>query len=89
MWSRSSPPVRSADQGVSKSEGSVTTGEDHFYRVSLANTHEFLRAGVFALGIGSDLMNPGTLAAYGTGCLTERARQYVQIVHDHHRQSND
>jgi 2-dehydro-3-deoxyphosphogluconate aldolase/(4S)-4-hydroxy-2-oxoglutarate aldolase len=52
--------------------------------VSLANAHEFLAAGAFALGVGSDLVDARALAAGDHEAITENARKYLAIV-QHHR----
>jgi 2-dehydro-3-deoxyphosphogluconate aldolase/(4S)-4-hydroxy-2-oxoglutarate aldolase len=50
--------------------------------VSLASAAEFLRAGAFALGVGSDLMNAKAMAAGKPEVVTETARKYMQIVRE-------
>jgi 2-dehydro-3-deoxyphosphogluconate aldolase/(4S)-4-hydroxy-2-oxoglutarate aldolase len=55
--------------------------------VSLANAHEFLAAGAFALGVGSDLVDAKALAAGDHEAITENARKYLAIV-QHHRAAN-
>jgi 2-dehydro-3-deoxyphosphogluconate aldolase/(4S)-4-hydroxy-2-oxoglutarate aldolase len=52
--------------------------------VSLANAHEFLAAGAFALGVGSDLVDAKALAAGHPETITENASKYLAIV-QHHR----
>jgi 2-dehydro-3-deoxyphosphogluconate aldolase/(4S)-4-hydroxy-2-oxoglutarate aldolase len=52
--------------------------------VSLANAHEFLAAGAFALGVGSDLVDAKALAAGHPETITQNARKYLAIV-QHHR----
>jgi 2-dehydro-3-deoxyphosphogluconate aldolase/(4S)-4-hydroxy-2-oxoglutarate aldolase len=52
--------------------------------VTLANAHEFLAAGAFALGVGSDLVNAKALADDHPELITETARKYLAIV-QHHR----
>jgi 2-dehydro-3-deoxyphosphogluconate aldolase/(4S)-4-hydroxy-2-oxoglutarate aldolase len=54
--------------------------------VSLANAHEFLAAGAFALGVGSDLVDAKALASGHPEIVTENARKYLAIV-QHHRAS--
>jgi 2-dehydro-3-deoxyphosphogluconate aldolase/(4S)-4-hydroxy-2-oxoglutarate aldolase len=51
--------------------------------VSLANAHEFLAAGAFALGVGSDLVDAKALAAGHPETITENARKYLAIVKNH------
>ncbi len=52
--------------------------------VTLANAHEFLAAGAFALGVGSDLVDAKALSAGRPEIITENARKYLSIV-AHHR----
>jgi 2-dehydro-3-deoxyphosphogluconate aldolase/(4S)-4-hydroxy-2-oxoglutarate aldolase len=52
--------------------------------VTLANAHEFLAAGAFALGVGSDLVDAKALSAGRPEIITENARKYLAIV-AHHR----
>ncbi len=54
--------------------------------VSLANAHEFLAAGAFALGVGSDLVDAKALAAGHPETITENARKYLAVV-QHYRGS--
>lgn len=54
--------------------------------VSLATAAEFLAAGAFALGVGSDLVDAKAMAAGKPEIVTETARKYLQIVKEH-RQS--
>jgi 2-dehydro-3-deoxyphosphogluconate aldolase/(4S)-4-hydroxy-2-oxoglutarate aldolase len=49
--------------------------------VSLSNAAEFLRAGAFALGVGSDLVDPKAIAAGKPEIITENARKYLAIIH--------
>jgi 2-dehydro-3-deoxyphosphogluconate aldolase/(4S)-4-hydroxy-2-oxoglutarate aldolase len=51
--------------------------------VSLANAHEFLAAGAFALGVGSDLVDAKAIAAGHPETITENARKYLAIVQKH------
>ncbi len=48
--------------------------------VSLATAAEFLRAGAFALGVGSDLVDAKAMAAGRPEVVTETARKYLEIV---------
>ncbi len=50
--------------------------------VSLASAAEFLRAGAFALGVGSDLVDAKAMAAGKPEVVTETARKYMQIVRE-------
>jgi 2-dehydro-3-deoxyphosphogluconate aldolase/(4S)-4-hydroxy-2-oxoglutarate aldolase len=51
--------------------------------VSLATAAEFLAAGAFALGVGSDLVDAKAMAAGKPEVVTETARKYLQIVQEH------
>jgi len=48
--------------------------------VSLATAIEFLEAGAFALGVGSDLVDTKAMAAGKPEVVTETARKYMAIV---------
>jgi 2-dehydro-3-deoxyphosphogluconate aldolase/(4S)-4-hydroxy-2-oxoglutarate aldolase len=48
--------------------------------VTLSNAAEFLAAGAFALGVGSDLVDAKALAAGKPEIITENARKYLAIV---------
>lgn len=48
--------------------------------VSLATAAEFLAAGAFALGVGSDLVNAKAMAEGKPEVVTESARKYLAIV---------
>lgn len=48
--------------------------------VSLATAHEFLVAGAFALGVGSDLIDAKAIEAGKPEIITENARKYLAIV---------
>jgi 2-dehydro-3-deoxyphosphogluconate aldolase/(4S)-4-hydroxy-2-oxoglutarate aldolase len=50
--------------------------------VSLSTASEFLAAGAFALGVGSDLVDAKAMAAGKPEIVTETARKYLQIVHE-------
>ena len=50
--------------------------------VSLATAASFLHAGAFALGVGSDLVDPKAMAAGQSSVVTDNARKYLAIVHD-------
>ena len=51
--------------------------------VSLATAGEFLAAGAFALGVGSDLVDAKAMAAGKPEVITETAKKYLQIVQEH------
>ena len=51
--------------------------------VSLVTAAEFLAAGAFALGVGSDLVDAKAMAAGKPEVVTETAKKYLQIVHEH------
>jgi 2-dehydro-3-deoxyphosphogluconate aldolase/(4S)-4-hydroxy-2-oxoglutarate aldolase len=51
--------------------------------VSLATAAEFLAAGAFALGVGSDLVDAKAMAAGKPEVVTETAKKYLQIVQEH------
>jgi 2-dehydro-3-deoxyphosphogluconate aldolase/(4S)-4-hydroxy-2-oxoglutarate aldolase len=48
--------------------------------VSLKTAADFIKAGAFALGVGADLVDLQALREGNDYILTERARQYIQIV---------
>jgi 2-dehydro-3-deoxyphosphogluconate aldolase/(4S)-4-hydroxy-2-oxoglutarate aldolase len=48
--------------------------------VSLATAKEFLEAGAFALGVGSDLVNAKAMADGKPEVITDSARKYLEIV---------
>ena len=48
--------------------------------VSLGTAEEFLAAGAFALGVGSDLVDAKAAAEGKTDVITENARKYIGIV---------
>src|ERR1700732_2379864 len=50
--------------------------------VSLANAAEFLAAGAFALGVGSDLVDAKAMAEGKPEVVTESARKYLEIVRE-------
>ena len=50
--------------------------------VSLASAMEFLEAGAFALGVGSDLVDAKAMAAGKPEVVTETARKYLAIVRE-------
>jgi 2-dehydro-3-deoxyphosphogluconate aldolase/(4S)-4-hydroxy-2-oxoglutarate aldolase len=50
--------------------------------ISLANAAEFLAAGAFALGVGSDLVDAKAMAAGKPEVVTEAARKYLGIVRE-------
>jgi len=51
--------------------------------VSLATAADFLAAGAFALGVGSDLVDTKAMAAGKPEVVTESARKYLAIVKEH------
>lgn len=51
--------------------------------VSLATAADFLAAGAFALGVGSDLVDTKAMAAGKPEIVTESARKYLAIVKEH------
>jgi 2-dehydro-3-deoxyphosphogluconate aldolase / (4S)-4-hydroxy-2-oxoglutarate aldolase len=51
--------------------------------VSLATAAEFLSAGAFALGVGSDLVDAKAMAAGKPEIVTETAKKYLAIVKEH------
>jgi 2-dehydro-3-deoxyphosphogluconate aldolase/(4S)-4-hydroxy-2-oxoglutarate aldolase len=51
--------------------------------VSLATAAEFLNAGAFALGVGSDLVDAKAMAAGKPEVVTETARKYLAIVKEY------
>ena len=55
--------------------------------VSLATAAEFLQAGAFALGVGSDLVDARAMAAGKPEVVTETARKYMAIVREFHAAS--
>lgn len=48
--------------------------------VSLSTAEEFLAAGAFALGVGSDLVDAKAAVEGRTNVITDNARKYVEIV---------
>jgi len=48
--------------------------------VTIANTAEFIRAGASAVGVGSDLLDPGLLEARAWSDLKERAIRFITEV---------
>lgn len=50
--------------------------------VSLATAAEFLRAGAYALGVGTDLCDSSAIAEGKPDRITQTARQYLQIIAD-------
>jgi 2-dehydro-3-deoxyphosphogluconate aldolase / (4S)-4-hydroxy-2-oxoglutarate aldolase len=48
--------------------------------VSLVTAADFIKAGAAALGVGSDLVDTGALKEGNDRLITERARQFVEIV---------
>ncbi len=50
--------------------------------VSLATAADFIKAGACALGVGTDLVDVKAIRAGETHIVTERARQFVEIVRE-------
>jgi 2-dehydro-3-deoxyphosphogluconate aldolase/(4S)-4-hydroxy-2-oxoglutarate aldolase len=50
--------------------------------VSLKTAADFIKAGAMALGVGADLVDLGALRAGQDELITERARQFLQIVRE-------
>ena len=50
--------------------------------VSLKTAADFIKAGAMALGVGNDLVDAKALRDGNTALLTERARQFLEIVHE-------
>jgi 2-dehydro-3-deoxyphosphogluconate aldolase/(4S)-4-hydroxy-2-oxoglutarate aldolase len=50
--------------------------------VNLTTAADFIRAGSSALGVGADLVDLAALRQGGAASLTERARQFVQLVRE-------
>src|SRR5688572_21920256 len=50
--------------------------------VSLKTAADFIKAGAAALGVGADLVNIKAIREGQSGIITERAKQFVQIVHE-------
>lgn len=48
--------------------------------VSLKTAADFIKAGAMALGVGADLVDPKALRDGNEGLITERARQFIEIV---------
>ena len=48
--------------------------------VSLKTAADFIKAGAMALGVGADLVDPKALREGNAALLTERAREFVEIV---------
>ena len=48
--------------------------------VSLKTAADFIKAGAMALGVGADLVDPRALREGNTALLTERAREFLEIV---------
>jgi 2-dehydro-3-deoxyphosphogluconate aldolase/(4S)-4-hydroxy-2-oxoglutarate aldolase len=48
--------------------------------VSLKTAADFIKAGAMALGVGADLVDPKALREGNTALLTERTRQFLEIV---------
>jgi len=48
--------------------------------VSLETAADFIKAGAAALGVGSDLVDTKALAEGKDKVITERARQFIEIV---------
>ncbi len=52
--------------------------------VSLSTAGDFMAAGAFALGVGADLVDPRAIAAGTPELITQKAREYVEIVRKAH-----
>ncbi len=52
--------------------------------VSLSTAHEFLHAGALALGVGADLVDVAAVRSGHPARVTEKARQYLEIVRQFH-----
>lgn len=50
--------------------------------VSLKTAADFIKAGAMALGVGADLVDTKALREGQVGVITDRARQYVEIVRE-------
>lgn len=50
--------------------------------VSLATAADFIKAGAAALGVGTDLVDVNSIRAGNASVVTDRAKQFVQIVRD-------
>ena len=50
--------------------------------VSLKTAADFIKAGAAALGVGADLVDIKAIREGQSGIITERAKQFVQIVHE-------
>jgi 2-dehydro-3-deoxyphosphogluconate aldolase/(4S)-4-hydroxy-2-oxoglutarate aldolase len=48
--------------------------------VSLKTAADFIKAGAMALGVGADLVDPKALREGNSALITERARQFIEIV---------
>ncbi|HEY3025076.1 MAG TPA: bifunctional 4-hydroxy-2-oxoglutarate aldolase/2-dehydro-3-deoxy-phosphogluconate aldolase [Pyrinomonadaceae bacterium] len=48
--------------------------------VSLKTAADFIKAGAMALGVGADLVDPKALREGNSALITERARQFLEIV---------
>jgi 2-dehydro-3-deoxyphosphogluconate aldolase/(4S)-4-hydroxy-2-oxoglutarate aldolase len=55
--------------------------------VSLTTAGDFIRAGAAALGVGTDLVDINAIREGQAALITERAKQFVEIVHDARGQS--
>jgi 2-dehydro-3-deoxyphosphogluconate aldolase / (4S)-4-hydroxy-2-oxoglutarate aldolase len=53
--------------------------------VSLKTAADFIRAGAAALGVGADLVDIKAIREGQSALITERAKQFVQIVHEARR----
>ncbi|MDX6403613.1 MAG: 2-dehydro-3-deoxyphosphogluconate aldolase / (4S)-4-hydroxy-2-oxoglutarate aldolase [Blastocatellia bacterium] len=53
--------------------------------VSLKTAADFIKAGAMALGVGADLVDPKALRDGNEGLITERARQFLEIVREARR----
>jgi 2-dehydro-3-deoxyphosphogluconate aldolase/(4S)-4-hydroxy-2-oxoglutarate aldolase len=53
--------------------------------VSLKTAADFIKAGAMALGVGADLVDPKALSEGNEELITERARQFIEIVREARR----
>jgi 2-dehydro-3-deoxyphosphogluconate aldolase/(4S)-4-hydroxy-2-oxoglutarate aldolase len=53
--------------------------------VSLKTAADFIKAGAMALGVGADLVDPKALREGNEELITERARQFIEIVREARR----
>jgi 2-dehydro-3-deoxyphosphogluconate aldolase/(4S)-4-hydroxy-2-oxoglutarate aldolase len=56
--------------------------------VSLKTAADFIRAGSSALGVGTDLVDVKAIRAGDPGVVTERAKQFVEIIKQARAENN-